>query len=326
MPTAPRRLLIHVGPPKTGTSAVQHYLRSEATPGLLYPQAGRWDDGAHHNLVFNFFEDRRRPEVVAEDADVLFAGIAAESAGHTGDILISSEELVFQDIGRFVSAALAHLGGLVDTTELIVTYRDHFSRAASLYNQRVKDGFHLERRDPDSYLRAEAESILYAPLLARLSAADVPVRLVNYHPSADFLSRFLAACGYAPAGGVQDVRRNVSLSVPGMIVMLAANRAAETAEERAGLFAAARRMKGFFAPSEFIFRAGTFAEVAPLFEADRLALQSRFGIPLPETPAEAPANCFHIDDATLARLARVTAPLGGAGARLLAQALPFLKR
>lgn len=65
MPPGPRRLLIHVGPPKTGTSAVQHYLRSEATPGLIYPEAGRWADGAHHNLVFNFFEDRSCPEVVA---------------------------------------------------------------------------------------------------------------------------------------------------------------------------------------------------------------------------------------------------------------------
>lgn len=325
MPAAPRRLLIHVGPPKTGTSAVQHYLRSEATPGLLYPEAGRWADGAHHNLVFNFFEDRRRPEVVAEAAEVLFARIAAESAGQTGDIVISSEELVSHDIGRFVAHAQAYLGALVDITELIFTYRDHFSRAASLYNQRVKDGFHLERRDPDSYLRRDAETMLYAPLLARLSATGFPVRLVSYHPSASFLARFLAACGYEPAGGVQDVRRNVSLSVPGMIAVLAANRAAETTEDRASLFAEARKMKGFFAPSQFIFGAEIFAEMAPLFEADRLALQSRFGIALPKTPTEAPENCFHIDDATLARLAEITATLGPPGARLLAEARAFCR-
>jgi hypothetical protein len=326
MSTTNRRLIIHVGPPKTGTSAVQHYLCGGATPGLLYPQAGRWEDGAHHNLVFNFFEDRRRPELLAEDAELIFARIATECAAQAGDILISSEELVNYDIKAFVEAAQAHLGALVDRTELILTYRDHFSRAASLYNQRVKDGFHLERRDPDSYLRVEAETVLYAPLLARLSDTGFPIRLVSYHPSTDFLARFLAACGYHPAGGVQDVRRNVSLSVPGMIITLATNRIVETDEERQFLVTPTRKMNGFFAPSKFIFRADTFAEVARLFEADRLALQARFGIPLPETPAEAPENCFHIDESTIAQLAKLTAPLGVAGARLLVQILPFLRR
>lgn len=325
MPAASRRLLIHVGPPKTGTSAVQHYLRSEQTPGLIYPEAGRWADGAHHNLIFNFFEDRRRPEVVAEQAEALFARIAAECAERPGDVLISSELLVAYDIRHFVDAAYSALGAQFAAPELLFTYRDHFIRAASLYNQCVKDGFHCETRDPDAFLREEAESMLYALLVARLEETGHPVRMVSYHPSGDFLARFLAACGYAPAEGIRDVRRNVSLSVAGMITTLAVNRAAATAEERRVLFDAVRRIKGFYAPSRFIFGAEVFAVTAPIFEADRLALQARFATELPPTPETAPENDFALETANLERLADIVAPLGEAGARLVAVARAFVK-
>ena len=51
----PRTLYLHVGPRKTGTSALQHILRNHDNSIVVYPKVGLWGDGSHHGLVFRFF-------------------------------------------------------------------------------------------------------------------------------------------------------------------------------------------------------------------------------------------------------------------------------
>ncbi|MGO9376544.1 MAG: hypothetical protein ACLQBD_31235 [Syntrophobacteraceae bacterium] len=51
-----KTLYIHLGPPKTGTSAIQRFLSSNdellSEKGFHYIRACRWDDGGHHPLVW----------------------------------------------------------------------------------------------------------------------------------------------------------------------------------------------------------------------------------------------------------------------------------
>ena len=64
-----RKLYIHAGPPKTGTSALQYVLRDHDGSAVYYPKAGQWDDGSHHNLVLNFYGDDGQSQWVREDID-----------------------------------------------------------------------------------------------------------------------------------------------------------------------------------------------------------------------------------------------------------------
>jgi hypothetical protein len=105
MPT----LFIHVGPPKTGTSAIQHLLRSHDDSVVIYPKTALWADGSHHNLAFNFYADFRWPEVVRIDTEAVFDQIAAQAHGTGRNIVISSERLLSTDIGRFITALRSRL-------------------------------------------------------------------------------------------------------------------------------------------------------------------------------------------------------------------------
>lgn len=46
-----RRLYIHLGLSKTGTSAIQGFFIDQGPTSILYPKTGRWPDGSHHKLV-----------------------------------------------------------------------------------------------------------------------------------------------------------------------------------------------------------------------------------------------------------------------------------
>src|SRR5215469_18919344 len=100
-----RTLFLHVGPAKTGTSAVQHFLQRHDNSVVIYPKVGLWADGSHHNLVLNYFGEYARPELVREDPAKLIVRIGDEARGSTRDIVISSEVLAGRkDIAQFVAA------------------------------------------------------------------------------------------------------------------------------------------------------------------------------------------------------------------------------
>jgi len=78
-----RTLFFHVGPAKTGTSAVQYVLQRHDNSAVIYPKVGLWADGSHHNLVLNYFGEYGRPEVVREDPAELLARIGKEARRST---------------------------------------------------------------------------------------------------------------------------------------------------------------------------------------------------------------------------------------------------
>jgi len=178
-----RTLYLHLGPAKTGTSAVQHILSRHDGSIVLYPRIGLWPDGSHHNLVLNFFGDYQRPDVVRQDPARLLAQIADEIRTSDRDVVISSEILAGRrNLPEFVAAMHTAIGEPCRVV-LVVVAREHRERAASIYNQRVKDAVTSETRDPDAFLTESRESFCYGRLLRRLRKTDFELVVLNYHPA-----------------------------------------------------------------------------------------------------------------------------------------------
>lgn len=201
-----------------------------------------------------------------------------------GNLLISSEGLVHRDIAAFAASLLSHLGP-EDGWEPIVlctyTCRDHFDRMASLYNQEVEYPVAMETCRPDDYLRCRAPAMSYVSELRQLQRSGLPLRVLNYHPHEDSVRRLLASVGFQEASIILNVRRNVSLSVPGLIATRAANAVAKSSEERQRLFAALRKkVRPFFATSGAIFSPEAMADAEVYFRQDRENLAPAYDVQL----------------------------------------------
>jgi hypothetical protein len=135
--TPKRRVLLHVGTPKTGTSFVQHLLFSNrktlAEQGILYP-ADRFD--AHFLAALDLMEMQwgglEKQAVGAWDR------LAGEVRDWTGTVIVSHEILAHASAGQ-VRRALASLGG-PDETELhvVLSARDLARQLPAEWQENVK--------------------------------------------------------------------------------------------------------------------------------------------------------------------------------------------
>lgn len=135
--TPQRRVLLHVGTPKTGTSFVQHLLYSNretlAAQGILYP-ADRFD--AHFLAALDLMEMQwgglEKHAVGAWDR------LAAQVRDWTGTVIISHEILAHASAGQ-VRRALASLGA-PDETELhvVLSARDLARQLPAEWQENVK--------------------------------------------------------------------------------------------------------------------------------------------------------------------------------------------
>ena len=78
---------MHVGPAKTGRSAIQHALVTAEDGPFSYPKVGLWSDGSHHNLVFSVFPQDRRPEAKVLAFEDAMRQLRAEAARSDKDVL-----------------------------------------------------------------------------------------------------------------------------------------------------------------------------------------------------------------------------------------------
>ena len=320
-----RTLFLHVGPAKTGTSAVQQFLQRHDNSVVIYPKVGLWGDGSHHNLVLNFFGEYTRPEVVREDPAVLLARIADEAKQSKRDIVISSEALAGRkDVAGF-STALERAIGESLRVEIVAVVREHFERAASAYNQRVKDAVTGETRDPDVFLAAQMQGLGYANLFNRLAKTGFDISALNYHPAGDCVQRVLAKFGFHQAPSGEYPVRNVSLSRPALVATLVANRVAGSREERNRFSAALRRMPGFRAPVGRIFGFEAGLEADRFFAKDRDFLLQRFGIRLDRPDFSGDGQPFAIDETEFANIGDAAAKLGSFGATIIETLRPYIR-
>jgi hypothetical protein len=320
-----RTLYLHLGPAKTGTSAVQHILSRHDGSIVLYPRVGLWPDGSHHNLVLNFFGDYQRPEVAQENPERLLAQIGREAADSDRDVVISSEILAGRyNLGEFISALQAAIGEDCRVV-LVVVAREHRERAASLYNQRVKDAVLGESREPDAFLIDHPERFCYNNLLRRLQKSGFEFAVLNYHPAEDFVARCLALFGFPPDRIPPAPRRNVSLGRLALVSTLAANRVAGSHEDRALFDAAMARIPNRFADGEILFGKAAVAKVRDVLLTDRKFLRQQFGLELPRPDRPHRTNPLFITEQDFSELSAEMQELGDYGAKILEQLRIFVK-
>ncbi len=318
-----RTLYIHVGPAKTGTSAIQHALLTHDGSVVLYPQVGLSRGGSHNNLIVNFFADKNRSDAVKADPRKLLDELGRAFAASDRNVVISSEALFGRPgIRRFIEALTQQFNEPV-SVELIVACREHFGRIASAYNQRVKDVGRFEREGPDDFLRRQNLNFGYANLIGKLRQTGKMVSVLNYHPSNNLVERFLRHIGFPDDKIPPAELRNVSLSSKALIAVLAANNVAKSPDDRERYFSALRKMRRFFGPSGFIFGREAALEASQRLQADRELLESEYDIVLPAPDLAAQDGGLYLKEGELAEISDVTGELGSEGKAIVEFASRF---
>jgi hypothetical protein len=316
-----------VGPPKTGTSAIQSVLRDHDNSVVIYPKTGLFGVGGHANLVWTFFQ-LKRTAARTFDLGRLLAEFASATKGNSLDVVVSSETLTepfgsCRDVGSFVSALTACVGEPL-RVELLLTCREHFSWAASVYAQRVKGFRFSERRNPDEFLHDFASKLLYAPLIHALRKSGLELSVLSYHPSHDWVVRFLSHLGF-PRNSVPTTEiKNISLSPKALIARYAANQVLQKDKQREFL-RSLKTMPNFSASAQFIFGREAAAHADSLFGADREFLTDEFGIQLPVPDWNTQESKFFLDADGLADIAAITGRWGQEGRAIEEIAREYLR-
>src|SRR5438046_7962287 len=85
-----RKLYLHVGPPKTATSTIQHILKTHDNAVVLYPAKGIAGGCGHAGLVRAVYGDAARPRN-QELAHRMFSDVGSQIRNSNLDVVISSE-------------------------------------------------------------------------------------------------------------------------------------------------------------------------------------------------------------------------------------------
>jgi hypothetical protein len=138
-----KRLYIHCGLHKTGTTALQFFLRNDSerlrTAGVLYPNAGCLDlvGSGHHNIAWQMARDRRFNKEYGDSEALL-----KEIGNFGGDILLSSEdfESSLDKPGSFT--ALVRIANSTQRELVLIIYiRSQIFYLESLYCEMLRHGF-----------------------------------------------------------------------------------------------------------------------------------------------------------------------------------------
>lgn len=138
-----RRLVLHVGMDKTGTTAIQDVLHSDrkrlqADHGIRVPRTGRWNDHSHHPFAFAAFEMNGFNRT---DLDRLFRSLGREIARTDAkEVVITSECLLKLPIRKADSPFWDHLSALFDPITIVVYVRSQPAWIESRHRHSVVSG------------------------------------------------------------------------------------------------------------------------------------------------------------------------------------------
>jgi hypothetical protein len=279
-----RTLYIHTGPPKTGTSAVQFLFRDLDDPALTYPKAGQWPDGSHNLLFFAMQGQTQRGSTEIPPLSELAESMAAELRNARQDALISSECFDSPDKLQQLTALAGDAISGFDRIVPVVTLRHPVERAASAYNQAVKDPVQGLQMLPDDYLNETIKSFGLTRLTEIWQKHDTDTIFLSYHPNTDFVQRFASAIGRSDLSPDDTPQRNRSLGGLGLSLLLIGNRRLSSHAEREAFFNQTLRGNKelkMWRGNSFPFSDAAVERVQAQFVREDLeTLKTRFGLDL----------------------------------------------
>lgn len=330
-----RKIYVHVGPAKTGTTAIQSILAEHDNSVVLYPKVGQAGAGAHHNLLWNFHGDRERKKFAEADVNALFAEIAGVAKDSPLNLVISSESMMrvgesaeqtAAKLDSFIRALLSHFPPPRPEVEIVVAGREHFERAASFYSmqlqRRPRRGFTMT---PDEVLLSFGRQLCYAAPLSELAKLDFKVAVLSYSPRETWVHRFLKHIGFGESTLPEISSRNISFSPSHLIARLAANRVFSNDEEIRKFMAGLKDTRTLRYPSQFIFGKTAAADAEQIFQADREFLRENHGIVLAPPDIESEEDMFFLDRPAFAEIEAAATPFGQQGMRIVEFAGAFLR-
>src|SRR5208283_922891 len=118
-----KTLYIHLGPPKTGTSAIQYFLSSNdkllSEKGSHYIKACRWDDGGHHPLAWilhykytNMYLNILYSTDYVARQDKLLSDLANEIDSISEESIILSSEVIPLIVDKAINDLLDYFPGM----------------------------------------------------------------------------------------------------------------------------------------------------------------------------------------------------------------------
>jgi hypothetical protein len=179
-----KKLIVHIGAPKTGTSAIQSFmLRNRdalAGQGVLYPQSGMLKSAHHligaaiHPLRSKRLGSAPRDQVLA----TAIAGIRQEIALHSPETLVISSEYLWGKLSaNNIQRLLSHFSDW--SLNVVVYLRRQDLLAQSLYVQAVKTGSPLSFGEwADSAIDSGKGGFFFHDVLSCWRDCGLPVSVI----------------------------------------------------------------------------------------------------------------------------------------------------
>lgn len=211
-----KRLILHVGQAKTGTSTIQDFLAHNRKQlwremEVLYPRAGR-QGAAHHRTAALFLPADNAAWIRREDSDSLRAQLDAECAEASTDVVVVSSEALFN--ARSIAAVRDFFVGF--DVEVVIILRRQDRWLDSLYQHQLKVG--ETSLGPMEWLTARQPALNYATRVGRWADVfgDDKVRIGVFEPASlagGLMAFFFRTAGLAVPEGLQEPpARNERLS------------------------------------------------------------------------------------------------------------------
>jgi hypothetical protein len=275
-----RRLILHPGSPKTGTTSLQNFLfrhRGELLEkGFLYPEAGVPTAGGtakgHHHLAL-LMQDGEPTDRVAE----MMAGLRREVAQSPDRTLILSSEEFFgarriSNLAKWIEA---------ETCLVYVCLRpQHEVMNANYYTQ---VSYNRLRQPPEAYFRFAIGRLLYRAVLdsAAMAAPQTTVKLRLFErgqparssPVQDFLGVAGVPLGYEPS---QNVVEHPTLPARATLLLRFVNEFDLPPDAYFKVFSRLHQMRAAFGPEQFTLSPALARDVIARFAAENRAIRQTY--------------------------------------------------